>query len=220
MASGSCRALPQGRRVPGGVGLRHRPPGPGAFAAAVGGRDRCGGRRRAGGRSRRDPTVLRRPDKDGHRTSFWEVLPVRVPSAGSGRTRHRVSLSRSSARSSYVRIWAGTHGTPPGAPVSVVRPVRLPYEVDVAAKAIADARGVPISTTVGPARPHSPFDTAFAREGIRILLTPPQAPRRERRRRKPGERAAAGARGPGRCRSGRDRNRRGSGAPPAACSCS
>lgn len=37
---------------------------------------------------------------------------------------------------------------PPGAPVSVVRPVRLPYEVDVAVKAIADARGVPISTVI------------------------------------------------------------------------
>jgi hypothetical protein len=37
---------------------------------------------------------------------------------------------------------------PPGAPVSVVRPVRLSYEVDAAVKAIAEARGVTVSALI------------------------------------------------------------------------
>jgi hypothetical protein len=37
---------------------------------------------------------------------------------------------------------------PPGAPVSVVRPVRLSYEVDVAVKAIAEARGITVSALI------------------------------------------------------------------------
>ena len=37
---------------------------------------------------------------------------------------------------------------PPGAPVSVVRPVRLSYEVDAAVKAIAEARGISVSALI------------------------------------------------------------------------
>ena len=37
---------------------------------------------------------------------------------------------------------------PPGAPVSVVRPVRLSYEVDAAVKAIAEARGITVSALI------------------------------------------------------------------------
>lgn len=37
---------------------------------------------------------------------------------------------------------------PPGAPVSVVRPVRLAYEVDAAVKAIAEARGMTVSALI------------------------------------------------------------------------
>jgi hypothetical protein len=37
---------------------------------------------------------------------------------------------------------------PAGAPVTVVRPVRLPFELDAMVKALADARGVPMSTLI------------------------------------------------------------------------
>jgi hypothetical protein len=37
---------------------------------------------------------------------------------------------------------------PPGAPVTVVRPVRLPYEVDALVKALADARGTTMSDLI------------------------------------------------------------------------
>lgn len=37
---------------------------------------------------------------------------------------------------------------PPGAPVTVVRPVRLPYEMDAMVKALAEARGVPMSALI------------------------------------------------------------------------
>jgi len=37
---------------------------------------------------------------------------------------------------------------PPGAPVSVVRPVRLSYEIDAAVKAIAEARGISVSALI------------------------------------------------------------------------
>jgi hypothetical protein len=37
---------------------------------------------------------------------------------------------------------------PPGAPVSVVRPVRLSYEVDAAVKAVAEARGITVSALI------------------------------------------------------------------------
>lgn len=37
---------------------------------------------------------------------------------------------------------------PPDAPTTVVRPVRLPYEVDALVKALADARGVSMSTLI------------------------------------------------------------------------
>jgi hypothetical protein len=36
----------------------------------------------------------------------------------------------------------------PGAPVSVVRPVRLPFEMDALVKALAEARGVSMSTLI------------------------------------------------------------------------
>jgi hypothetical protein len=37
---------------------------------------------------------------------------------------------------------------PPGAPVTVVRPVRLPYEIDAMVKALAEARGVTMSDLI------------------------------------------------------------------------
>src|SRR3954453_23399417 len=37
---------------------------------------------------------------------------------------------------------------PPGAPGTVVRPVRLPYEVDALVKALADARGTTMSDLI------------------------------------------------------------------------
>jgi hypothetical protein len=37
---------------------------------------------------------------------------------------------------------------PPGAPVTVVRPVRLPYEVDALVKALAEARGTTMSDLI------------------------------------------------------------------------
>lgn len=37
---------------------------------------------------------------------------------------------------------------PADAPVSVVRPVRLPYELDAMVKALAEARGVPMSALI------------------------------------------------------------------------
>lgn len=37
---------------------------------------------------------------------------------------------------------------PPDAPVTVVRPVRLPYEMDAMVKALAQARGVPMSALI------------------------------------------------------------------------
>jgi hypothetical protein len=36
----------------------------------------------------------------------------------------------------------------PGAPVTVVRPVRLPYEMDALVKALAEARGVSMSSLI------------------------------------------------------------------------
>jgi hypothetical protein len=37
---------------------------------------------------------------------------------------------------------------PTDAPVTVVRPVRLPYELDALVRALAEARGVPMSTLI------------------------------------------------------------------------
>lgn len=37
---------------------------------------------------------------------------------------------------------------PPDAPVTVVRPVRLPFEMDILVKALAEARGVSMSTLI------------------------------------------------------------------------
>lgn len=37
---------------------------------------------------------------------------------------------------------------PPGAPVTVVRPVRLPFEIDAMVKALAEARGVTMSELI------------------------------------------------------------------------
>jgi predicted DNA-binding protein len=37
---------------------------------------------------------------------------------------------------------------PADAPVTVVRPVRLPYELDALVRALAEARGVPMSTLI------------------------------------------------------------------------
>jgi hypothetical protein len=37
---------------------------------------------------------------------------------------------------------------PPGAPVSVMRNVRVPYEVDAALRATADARGISVSSLI------------------------------------------------------------------------
>jgi hypothetical protein len=37
---------------------------------------------------------------------------------------------------------------PPGAPVTVVRPVRLPFEMDALVRALAEARGVGMSTLI------------------------------------------------------------------------